>query len=165
MTPLTLLAAQKVQSKLTSGHALEQQIDAIAAALNVTIPALPPQQVLLSAAPAVLGDRNLDLGYPRVCIYSESIKNSQFEKFRSFSGQVVLVAEIWASADLIGQADQWIHFYVEGVSSILRMNIGDWGDGIFFPGAYEVQFQAPKAGGLGFVESAKLTMSVNASVS
>ncbi len=165
MTPLTLLAAQKLQSKLTSSNALEQQIELIAEALNVSIPPIPVQQVLLSSAPADLGDRNLDFSYPRVCIYSAGIKNSQFEKFRSFSGQVALVAEIWASADLVGQADQWIHFYVEGVSSILRMNIGDWGDGMFFAGAYEVQFQAPKAGGLGFVESAKLTMSLNASLS
>ena len=165
MTPLTLLAAQKLQSKLTSSDALAQQIEATATALNVSIPPIPAHQVLLSAASADLGDRNLALSYPRVCVYSSGIKNSQFEKFRSFSGQVALVAEIWASADLLDQADQWIHFYVEGVSSILRLNIGDWGDGMFFAGAYEVQFQAPRAGGLGFVESAKLTMSLNASVS
>ena len=63
------------------------------------------------------------------------------------------------------QVDQWIHFYVESVADILQTSVGDWGDGVFYPGAYEVQFNSPKAGGLGFVESAKLSLSVNVSAS
>jgi len=108
---------------------------------------------------------NIQLTYPRVCLYSSNVKNTQFEKFRSFSGQVLLVAEIWASDNLATQADEWIHFYVESVGEILQNNIGDWGDGMFYGGAYNVMFQPPKAGGLGFVESAKLTLSLNVSVS
>jgi hypothetical protein len=49
------------------------------------------------------------------------------------------------------------------MTDILRQSIGDWGDGIFFSGVYDVQFQAPKVGGFGYVESAKVTCSVNVS--
>ena len=40
---------------------------------------------------------------------------------------------------------------------------GRLGDGMFFSGVYDVQFQSPKAGGLGFVQSAKITCSLNVS--
>ncbi len=165
MTPKSLLAAQKLSVKLTATNTLQQQVTALAAASNTTVPKIAPSQVVLSSASPELGDMNIQLIYPRVCIYSTSVKNTQFEKFRSFSGQVWLAAEIWASANLVTQADEWIHFYVESVGEILQDNIGDWGDGMFYGGAYDVAFQAPKVGGLGFVESAKLTLSLTVSAS
>ncbi len=165
MTPKSLLAAQKLSAKLTIANALQQQIATLATDANITLPAITPAQVVLSSASPELGDMNLQLNYPRVCIYSSNVKNTQFEKFRSFSGQVSLIAEIWASANLMTQADEWIHFYVESVAEILESSVGDWGDGMFFSGAYDVAFQPPKAGGLGFVESAKLSFSLNVSVS
>jgi hypothetical protein len=164
MTPKSLLAAQKLSEKLMAANALQQQITALAAASSLTVPTITTGQVVLSSASPELGDMNIQLTYPRVCIYSNNLKNTQFEKFRSFSGQVSLVAEIWASDNLATQADAWIHFYVESVGEILQSNIGDWGDGMFYGGAYDVVFQPPKPGGLGFVESAKLTLSLNVSV-
>ena len=164
MQPLTLLAAKKLLQRLSTGGALEQQIMQIAMGLDVAIPPITAGQIVLSSAAPDLADKNMQMAYPRVCIYSSTSRNTQIEKFRSFSGSVSIVAEIWASANLISQADEWIHFYVEGVAEILQLNSGDWGDGMFYSGAYEVQFQPPKAGGLGFVQSAKLTFSLNLSV-
>jgi hypothetical protein len=129
-----------------------------------TLPPIASEQIVLSSVPAELADQNLQLTYPRVCIYSSTLKNSQIEKFRSFSGQAILVADIWASGDLITDVDTWIHFYVEAVTNILQSNTGDWGNGIFYSGAYDVQFQPPKPGGLGFVGAAKLTFALNVSV-
>ncbi len=165
MAPLTLLAAQKFAAVLVNGDALQGQVAASATALNLPVAPITSAQVLLSAATPAMGDNNLQFGYPRVCIYPGSLKNSLIEKFRSFSGQVELVAEVWASGDLVTEIDQWIHFYVQGIATVLQSNRGDWGDGMFFGGAYDVQFQTPKVGGLGFIESAKLTMSLNVSES
>ncbi len=164
MRPLSLLAAQTFLTKLTSGNALEQKITSTTAGLTIAVPAITAEQVLLSSAPPGLGDDNLALSYPRVCIYSSGLRNTQLEKFRSFSGQVAVVAEIWASDDLITNADQWIHFYVESVAEILQEAVGDWGNGLFYPGSYDVQFDPPKAGGIGFVESAKLSFNLEASL-
>ncbi|MDQ2843303.1 MAG: hypothetical protein M3Y72_20150 [Acidobacteriota bacterium] len=158
------MAANKLLQKLNTGSALQQQITQIAKALQPAIPTITAGQVVLSSAAPDLADKNMQMAYPRVCIYSSNSKNTQIEKFRSFSGSVSLVAEIWASANLVNQTDEWIHFYVEAVAEILQLNSGDWGDGMFYSGAYEVQFQPPKAGGLGFVQSAKLTFSLNVSV-
>jgi hypothetical protein len=164
MTPLSLLGAQIFLDKLTNADALQQQITAISAGIKTTVPLIASEQVVLSSIPMELADQNAQLSYPRVCVYSSNLKNSQIEKFRSFSGQVMLVAEIWASGDLITDVDAWIHFYVEGVANILQNNIGDWGNGMFYPGAYDVQFQPPKPGGLGFVQAAKLTFTLNVSL-
>lgn len=163
MLPLTLLAAQKILNLLTEGNALQQAIESIAGATNVILPLITSGQIVLSSAPPDMGDKDLELTYPRICLYSVGVKNTQIEKFRSLSGTIAVTAEVWASGDLISETDQWIHYYVEALTSILRQNIGDWGDGMFFSGMYDVQMQAPKAGGFGYVESAKVTCTLNVS--
>lgn len=161
--PITFLAAQKVQDILTNANALESQVYGLALEANVELPTIPSQEVMVSAIPPSIGDNNVQFTYPRICLYSSGLKNTQFEKFRSLSGTVSVIAEIWASGNMVTQADQWIHFYVEAVTDLLRQNIGDWGDGIYFSGVYDVQFQQPKAGGFGFVQSAKVTCDINVS--
>jgi hypothetical protein len=163
MLPLTILAAQKVANLLITRDALQQQIAEIAASCNASVPVIASTQILLSSASADIGDKNIQLTYPRVCLYSGSVKNLQTEKFRTLSGTVAVAAEVWASGNMVSETDQWIHFYVEAFTELLRQNIGDWGDGIFFPGIYEVQFQPPKAGGIGFVQSANITCNLNVS--
>lgn len=165
MLPLTLIAAQKLANLLTSGGALQNQINTIAALANANIPTIDSTQVVISSVPPDLADKDIQLSYPRVCLYSNIVKNAQTEKFRSFSGAVGVVAEAWASANLVTQTDEWIHYYVEAITSLLRINVGDWGNGMFFSGRYDVKFQQPKAGGLGFVESAAITCSIEASLS
>jgi hypothetical protein len=163
MLPLTILAPQKILNLLTAGNALQQEIETISGSTNIILPIITSAQVVLSSASPDLGDRDLQLTYPRVCLYSAAVKNTQIEKFRSLSGTISVTAEVWASGNLITETDQWIHYYVEAVTDILRQNIGDWGDGIFFSGIYDVQLQGPKIGGLGYVESAKVTCSLNVS--
>lgn len=163
MLPLTLIATQKVANLLTQGNALQTQIATIAGMADEIVPTIGPGQVVISSVSPDLGDKDIQLAYPRVCLYSNIVKNAQTEKFRSFSGAVGVVAEAWASANLVTQTDLWIHYYVEAITSILRNNIGDWGDNMFYSGRYDVKFQQPKAGGLGFVESAAITCSIEVS--
>src|SRR5579863_1100837 len=115
MLPLTILAAQKVLDLLTSGNALGQEIDSIANSTNSLVPMITPAQVVLSSAAPDLGDEDLQLTYPRICLYSVAVKNTQIEKFRSLSGTVLVAAEVWASGNLISETDRWIHYYVEAM--------------------------------------------------
>ncbi len=164
MTPISLLAAQTLAAKLTTGEALTELLASLANDVSILVPPIASNQILTSSVPMGLGDNNAQFTYPRVCIYSSGVKNTQVEKFRAFSGETSITAEIWASGDLITDVDTWIHFYVEAVTTILRNTAGDWGNGISFWGAYEVQFQAPKIGGLGFVQSAKVTFDLAVSI-
>ena len=70
---------------------------------------------------------------------------------------------IAATSDLLAQVDQWIHFYVEAVSTILQENRGDWGDGLFYSGAYEVEVKPPQAGGSGFLQVARVSCELGVS--
>lgn len=164
MLPLSLLAAQKMATLLTSANVLPTQISQIAADNNVNIPAIASTQVFLSSATPDIADLRAQMTYPRICIYSDTIKNTRVEKFRSLSGTVGVTAEVWASANLVQQTDLWIHYYVEALTLVLRQSTGDWQDGLFFSGIYTVQFLPPKAGGLGYVQSAKVTSSLGVSL-
>lgn len=163
MLPLTIQAAQAIANLLTTSNALHTQIEVIAQSCGITLPTIPASQVMLSSASPDIGDKSIQLTYPRVCIYSGVVKNAHTEKFRSLSGTVYVTADLWASADTATATDQWIHFYVEALTEILRTNIGDWGNGLFFPGIYDVQINAPKVGGFGFVQSAAVQCSLNVS--
>jgi hypothetical protein len=156
MLPLTLMAAQKVSDLLTANSSLSQELATLASSAGSSIPTIDSTHVVLSSVTSDVGDTDTRLGYPRVCLYSSGYKNSQFEKFCSLSGLVSTTADIWTSANMVDDTDRLIHYYVEAVTTLLRNSSGDWGDGLFFPGTYEVQFHAPKAGGLGFVQLARI---------
>ena len=164
MLPLTLLAARKLAGLLTTNDLLAQTITSLAQAAGITIPVISSDQVVVSSAARELGDREIEFNYPRVCVYSSQMKNTQEEKFRSFSGGIVMAADIWASGNLLDDSDQWIHYYIEALTAILRANRGDWGDGFLFSGIYDVQLQPPKIGGFGYVELARVTCGLNVSL-
>ena len=164
MLPLTLLAARKLAGLLTTNDLLAQAITSLAQEAGITIPIISSDQVVVSSAARELGDREIEFNYPRVCVYSSQMKNTQEEKFRSFSGGIVVAADIWASGNLLDDSDQWIHYYVEALTAILRANRGDWGDGFLFSGIYDVQLQPPKIGGFGYVELARVTCGLNVSL-
>jgi hypothetical protein len=163
LIPLTLLVPQTAAAFLTAGNSLAQNITGLAATNRVTVPVILSSQVVVSAAAPQIGDMDMQLTYPRVSLYTVGLKNTRVEKFRTLSGSLTLVADIWASADLMTQVDQWIHYYVEGVTEIFRQNTGDWGNGIFFDGSFDIQFHLPATGGLGFVQNAKVTLNLHVS--
>ena len=161
MLPLTLRAANKVLNLLTVSNALSTTISSNAAASGMEVPVLGTDQILASFVGPDIGDLNLDLTYPRVCVYASHVSNNQKEKFRAFSGVVSVTADVWSSDSLEQTTELALHFYLEGIAEILQANLGDWGDGVRFSGAYGVHIQAPTKGGLGFVQLARLTCDLN----
>lgn len=163
MLPITILAARKLADLLANSSALETQITSMSAASGMTIPLITADQVFVSSAPAGMADLQQELGYPRISIFSTKLKNTQVERFRSLSGAVTVSAEIAATADLLSDVDLWIHFYIEAITNILRENRGDWGDGVFYSGAYEVDVHPPKTGASGFLQLARVSFEVGIS--
>lgn len=163
MFPTTLMAAQKLAALLTTSSAISAAIGAMAADSGIDIPVISAEQVFLSSAPASMAELQQELGYPRVSVFSTRVRNTQMEKFRALSGTITVSAEIAATADLLSDVDTWIHFYIEAITSILRESRGDWGDGVFYSGAYDVDVQAPKAGASGFLQLARINLEVGVS--
>ena len=118
---------------------LDAQIAAVEEDLGYTLPGIPSSQIILSSADADITDRRQEISYPRIAIYTDRVVNNLREKFRTLSGTVSVTIAVAASADLVEQVEQWIHFYIEAMTNVLRQNVGDWGNGIFFPGTYDVQ--------------------------
>jgi hypothetical protein len=163
MLPTSIHTAQKLAALLTNASAIENEISSMSAENGIDVPVIVSSQVYVSSAPAGMAELQQELGYPRVSVFSTRVKNTQLEKFRSLSGSVTVTAEIAATADLLSDVDLWIHFYVEAITNILRENRGDWGDGVFYSGAYEVDIQPPKPGASGFLQLARVNFEVGVS--
>lgn len=165
MIPLTLLGPQKLASLLTSDSALQMAVSAIAGQSGAIIPPISNSQIVITSISPDMADKNAQLTYPRVCIYSSQVKNLQVQKFCSFSGSLGITADIWFSASLLPATGTGLHYYIQALSSILQANEGDWGDGVYFSGLYDVALQPAKAGGFGFVELARVTCALDVNIS
>ncbi len=161
MLPLTLLGPQKVVNLLTTSAALQNAVNAIGKATGQVLPPIANSQIVVTSMSPDMADKNAQLTYPRVCVHSTQINNTHMEKFRSFSGGLVVVTDVWFSASLIGPTETGLHYYLEAIASILQANTGDWGDGVYYSGLYDVQLQPAKAGGFGFVGSARISCSLD----
>jgi hypothetical protein len=110
-----------------------------------------------------VNEKNLQLRYPNLAVYCAGIKNEQREKFRRFSGRLEMVVETRVSAERVNDLQGELQDAVEAVAARLEAWKGDWGEGRFFGGGYEVQFGAVKPGGKGFVQTAKVVFAVEVS--
>jgi hypothetical protein len=57
-----------------------------------------------------------------------------------------------------------LELYVEAITGVLDANRGDWGNGVFYGGGYEVTFGASKHGGKNFLQAARVTFDVDVSI-
>jgi len=119
--------------------------------------------VLAQSISHELADRTAGVQYPAVYVYCEKLTNELREKFRAFSGKARLVIEVRVSHDRLEELGKMLDFYVEAVTSVLDSRRGDWGNGAFYAGAYEVSFGPVKHGGKNFIQTAKVSLEVDVS--
>ncbi|HTX39699.1 MAG TPA: hypothetical protein VME43_32000 [Bryobacteraceae bacterium] len=112
-----------------------------------------------------LVERSTAMRYPTANIYCEKVVNTLKEKFRSFSGRVEMVMEIRHSQDGLEGLESALELYTDAASQALDATRGDWGNGMFYSGGYEITFGAVKRGGRGFVQSARIGFDVGVSKS
>lgn len=102
--------------------------------------------------------------YPSVHLYCDRLENKMREKFRTFSGLAYMAIEVRVSQDRLGNLERDMRRYVDAVTQVLDFNRGDWGRGVFFGGAYEVTFEPVGHGGRNYLQTAKVTFSLDVSV-
>ena len=124
---------------------------------------LDAAQVRSQNVAAEVAERSTAMQYPAVNVYCEKIVNSLVEKFRSFSGTVHMAVEVRHSQDQLDGLEDGLEGYVDAVMQMLNAGRGDWGDGMFYNGAYAVSFGAVKKGGRNFVQVAKVTFEIGVS--
>jgi hypothetical protein len=147
-------AKSKVVDRLTGP-------DGVSAALAAVAESGPPAPLMLTQNVAAdLAERSVTVKYPLVSVYCEKIANDLREKFRSFSGTVQMAVEVRHSQDRLEGIEDGLEQYTDAITSILNASRGDWGDGMFYAGGYEVSFGAVKRGGKNFTQAAKVIFEV-----
>jgi hypothetical protein len=155
------LIATTARGKLIDRLTAPQGIGASLAAL--TEPGLSPAPLRLQNAAPDLADRSTAVQYPALSVYCEKITNDQREKFASFSGRVQMAIEVRHSQDHLEGIEGTLEQYTDVVTKTLTANRGDWGDGMYYNGAFEVSFGAVKRGGKNFTQAAKVSFEVGVS--
>src|ERR1017187_10417986 len=132
-------------------------VAALAAEQTIALPAIAPQQVIAQNVASDLLEHSTATKYPVVCIYCNKIANVLREKFRTFSGDADMVIEARISQDRLEDLGTQTQLYVDAITQVLDSNRGDWGDGVFYGGKYEVAFGGVKQGGRNFIQIAKVS--------
>jgi hypothetical protein len=135
----------------------------LAADAGIPLTPIPPAQVVQQNTPVALSERSAAVKYPVVHVYSDRTRNLLTEKFRTFSGKVRMVAEVRVSQDRIEGIEDQLRLYVDSITQVLDTNRGTWGQGVFFTGGYEVNYDPVQHGGRNLLQIAKVTFEVDLS--
>jgi hypothetical protein len=110
-----------------------------------------------------LAERSTTIKYPSLYIYCEKYSNKLTEKFRSFSGNVQMAVEVRHSQDRLDGLQDALELYVDSVTQVLDAERGDWGNGLYYAGGYDVSLSTLKHGGKNFVQTAKISFQIEVS--
>lgn len=163
MTSITRSAIARTAELLTAPTGLNSALAELSEGGGLSFPEIEGRQILTQNVAAELAERSLEWKYPAVTVYCEKIRNELTEKFRIFSGLVLLTVEVRATHDRLEGLEAAVETYASGVMQVLDKSRGDWGDGMHYGGEYEVEFGAVKRGGRGFLQIAKVRFEVFAS--
>jgi hypothetical protein len=119
---------------------------------------LPAAQILAQNVAPELAERSTASKYPLVYVYCTKIVNQLREKFRTFSGEAQMVVEARVSNDRLEEMEDLLQGYIDAITQVLDQSRGDWGDGVFYCGGYEVVFGGVKHGGRNFMQIAKVSL-------
>jgi hypothetical protein len=114
-------------------------------------------------AAAELTERAGAVTYPATTVYCEKVVNDFREKFRSFSGKAQMTIEVRHSQDRLEGLESALEAQTDAVTAALAASRGDWGDGMYYAGGYEVSFGRAARGGKNFTQVAKVTFEIGVS--
>lgn len=157
-------AVGKVVQLLIDPSQLSSNIAQISESQSIALTPIPAAQIVTGNISFEIAERSGETKYSSVYVYCDKISNVLKEKFRSFSGKVHLVVEVRVSQDRLDALEDKLQLYVEAITQVLNQSRGDWNQGLFYSGGYEVAFGAVKHGGRNFIKIAKVSFEVDASV-
>jgi hypothetical protein len=153
----------KVMTRITGPNGMNAGLAALAQTDRAVAAPLATAHFHAANAAADLAEAATAVQYPTINVYCEKIVNSLTEKFRRFSGTVHMGVEIRHSQDRLEGLQDRLELYADAVADALDGARGDWGDGMFYAGGYEVAFGAIKRGGRHFAQTAKVTFQIGVS--
>jgi hypothetical protein len=154
------LVVQKTVVLLSGDGGLPATAPEIALMSGIMLPAITPRQIVAQNVSADIVAKSNSPNYPVFHVYCERLTKSHQERFRVFSGEVSTAVEVRVSQDRLDGLEDQLHGCVDAVTQALDENGGDWGDGVFYSGGYDVTYSQVKHGGRNFIQSAKVTFLV-----
>jgi hypothetical protein len=149
---------------LSAPTGVNASLATLAQSENVSLPAIAAKYFFTENASSDIAEKSVEPKYTAVYIYCGKVVNAQKEKFRSFSGVIQMEIDVRVSQDRLEGIDRTSQLYTDAVTQTLNQNRGDWGQGLFYSGGYEISFGPVKHGGRNFIKSAKISFDVDASV-
>ncbi len=156
-------STQKVLGILTAGSGIPAALEALTSLQGFKLPAIAVHQIIPQNVATEVSDQSTVNKYPLVYVYCTKVANELREKFRTFSGDAQMVVEVRVSQDRLDQIEANLQAYVDVITQVLDNSRGDWGDGVFFAGEYEVTFGGVKHGGRNFLQVAKVAFALEIS--
>ena len=154
------VATAKVVQRITGPVGVNASLGALTQSEREFAGLIESTQVRAQNAASDIAERALGMKYPAVQVYCEKIANDLREKFRRFSGTAKMAIEIRQSQDRLEGLQERLELYADAVMHVLSGSRGDWGDGMYYAGAYEVAFSPVKQGGKNFMQVAKVTFEI-----
>ena len=162
MAQAASLSLKQLTRILQQDTGLPYSVGAIAIKENMDLGAMLHTPVLRQHIAAEMAER-AGVKYPTLYVYCERVVNHLKEKFRTFSGEAELAVEARVSHDRVEEIEKRLHLYVDAITDVLDRNRGEWQQGMFYTGGYEVQFGPVKHGGKNYLQAAKVKFKVNLS--
>jgi hypothetical protein len=163
MLSIARSATEKLAAILAGSNGLPTAVEALTTQQGLTLPQIGPQQIVPQNVAPDIAEKSIASKYPLVYVYCNKLVNDLREKFRTFSGDAQMSAEARVSQDRLDDLETNLHIYVDAITSVLDGNRGDWGDGFFYGGGYEVTFSRVKHGGRNFLQTAEITFDLEVS--
>jgi len=163
MLQIAGLSTQKVMGVLAADHGLPAAVEALVLQQGLKLPAVAARQIIAQNVAPDVAEQSTISNYPLIYVYCSKVVNELREKFRTFSGEAQMIVEARVSQDRLDQIETHLQGYVDAITQILDNSRGDWGDGTFFAGGYEITFSGVKHGGRNFLQTAKVAFTLDIS--
>lgn len=150
----------KVVQRITGPAGVNAGLAALTQAERDFAGVVEAAQVRAQNVAAELAEKAAGVKYPAVNVYCERIVNDLREKFRSFSGCAAMVIEVRQSQDRLDGIQDRLDLLVDATMQMLHASRGDWGDGMYYAGQYEVAYGPVKQGGRNFTQVAKVSFEI-----
>lgn len=163
MAGLSGTLTNAVVSRLASSSGgVNIRIGAITQA-DATLNAVAVKRVLAQNVSVDVSESAGHAQYPAILVFCDKLSNAMTEKYRRFSGHARMNAEIRHSEDTLDKVQQNLQTTVDAVCALLTDSRGDWGNGAFYAGGYDVAYEPVVRGGKNFLQRAKVSFELEVS--
>ncbi|MBM3725497.1 MAG: hypothetical protein FJW40_08745 [Acidobacteria bacterium] len=164
MAQTATVSVRRTAEVLQGNSGLDFSLASVTAGEQGELQQLPPARVVAQNVVADVAEKGPGVTYPVVYLFCDKVENRLREKFRTFSGKAHLTMDVRVTDHHLGTIEDRLRLYVDAATQVLDNHRGDWGEGMYFAGGYEVTFSPVKRGGKNYVQTAKVQFDLDVSL-